>query len=172
MADTFIVTTDSVSMVADAALTGREVRLFDLPVARPRSLWVPSWPVANWVGRRRNGRLAAGKPGDALDRWFDGQVLMARAQPARYVPIIMNTLLRERHVALLSDPLAPQPGIDRLAVEELDMVAARIVALLAERRASNLRDRLAAGGGLAARAAAGRDRPAHGKIGQLDPAVP
>lgn len=172
LADTFIVTTDSVSMVADAALTGREVRLFDLPVVPRHSLWVPSWPVANWVGRRRNGRLAAGKPADVLDRWFDGQVLMARAQPARYVPIIMNRLLRERHVALLSNPVAPQPGIDRLAVEELDMVAARIVALLAERRASNLRDRLEAGGGLAARTATTRDKSAHGRIGQLDPAMP
>lgn len=170
MADAFIVTTDSVSMVADAALTGKEVRLFDLPVVPRRPLWQPSWPIQNWAGRRRNGRLSDGKPADAIDRWFDAEVRAARAQPARYVPTIMNRLLRERHVALLSSPIAPQPGLDRLAGEELDMVAARIVALLAERRAANLRDHLAAGGGLAARAAARPEKQAYNQIGRLDPA--
>ncbi|MBI2256097.1 MAG: mitochondrial fission ELM1 family protein [Proteobacteria bacterium] len=149
--DSFIVTNDSVSMVADAALTGREVRVFDLPVARPRPLWHPAWPPANWVGRRRNQRLMRGKPADFLDRWFESEVRAGRALPTRYVPIIMAQFLRERHVVLMSDPVPPRTDLAELVVGELDMVSARVMALLAERRASVLKSRLALGGGLAAR---------------------
>jgi mitochondrial fission protein ELM1 len=157
--DSFIVTNDSVSMVADAALTGREVRVFALPVARPRALWQPSWPIANWVGRRRNQRLVRGERADFLDRWFEEQVRNAHAQPTRYVPIIMARLQRERHVALMSDPLPPRTDLAELVVGELDMVSARIMALLAERRASALKSRLATGGGLAARTLSPRNTP-------------
>jgi len=150
--DSFIVTNDSVSMVADAALTGREVRVFDLPVKRPRPFWHPAWPLANWVGRRRNQRLVGGKPADMLDRWFEGEVRAARAQPTRYVPIITARLLRERHVALMSDKLPPRTDLAELVVRELDMVSARIMALIAERRAGALKSQIARGGGLAARA--------------------
>lgn len=148
----FIVTNDSVSMVADAALTGREVRVFPLPVTRPRPLWQPSWPVQNWIGRRRNQRLVRGDAADIADRWFESEVRAARAQPVRYVPIIMARLLRDRHVALMSDPVPPRTDLAELVVGELDMVSARIMALLAERRTAALKSRLAQGGGLAARA--------------------
>ncbi|WP_374381096.1 ELM1/GtrOC1 family putative glycosyltransferase [Dongia sp.] len=150
--DAFIVTNDSVSMVADAALTGREVRLFELPVVKPRPMWEPSWPIAHWVGRRRNQRLVKGKSADWLDRWFEAKVRAAHAQPVRYVPIIMARLLREGHVATLANPQSPRTDLAQLAVQELDMVAARIVALLAEKRAKALRSALAEGGGPAANA--------------------
>lgn len=143
LADCFIVSSDSVSMVAEACLTGREVRLFDLPVTPRRALWKPSWPIRHWVGRRRIGRMARGKAPDATDNWYDSEVRAARAQPTRYVPTIMNRLLRERHVALLSQAAGPRPGIDLLMQEELDMVVARILALLAERGARASRARLA-----------------------------
>lgn len=155
--DAFIVTNDSVSMVADACLTGREVRLFELPVAAPRPLWQPSWPIAYWVGRRRNQRLLHGLQSDLLDRWFEEEVRRARAQPTRYVPTIMSRLLRERHVARLGDPMPPRRDMAQLVVRELDMVAARVMALLAEKRAGALRELLAQGGGLAARSAAPRN---------------
>ncbi len=154
--ETFIVTSDSVSMVADAALTGRELRLFDLPVKKARPLWEPSWPIAHWVGRRRNQRLTRGLEADWLDRWFEKEVRAARAQPVRYVPIIVQRLLREGHVARLGDPNPPRTDLVQLAAQELDMVAARIVALLAEKRATALRAQLAQGGGLAGRRFAGR----------------
>ncbi len=150
--DAFIVTDDSVSMVADAALTGREVRVFPLPVKQPRPLWQPSWPLQHWVGRRRNQRLVRGAAADIADRWFESEVRAARAQPVRYVPIIMARLLRERHVALMSDPMPPRTDLAELVVGELDMVSARIMALLAERRTAALKSRLAQGGALAARA--------------------
>lgn len=134
----FIVTNDSVSMLADAALTGREVRVFDLPITKPRALWRPSWPISYWVGRRRNQRLVRGVCSDALDRWFEAHVRKARAQPMRYVPIIMTRLLRERHVALISDPRPPRTDLADLMAGEIDGVAARILMLLAARRAEAL----------------------------------
>ncbi len=145
----FIVTNDSVSMVADAVLTGREVRVFDLPITKPRTLWRPSWPISSWVGRRRNQRLARGARSDVLDRWFEAHVRRARAQPVRYVPIIMTRLLKDRHVALMSDPEPPRTDLAELVAGELDRVVARILALLADRRAEALRQSLA-----------GLDRPA------------
>nr|WP_298685548.1 ELM1/GtrOC1 family putative glycosyltransferase [uncultured Dongia sp.] len=173
LCDAFVVTTDSVSMVADACLTGRETRLFALPVRPPRPLWQPSWPLVEWAGRRRNQRLFRTAPMDGLDRWYEGEVRAARAQPTRYVPIIMNHLLRERHVTLLADADAPRFGIAQLAQQELDMVASRILALLAQRRAGALRDQLALGGGLAARAAAPRRGTASEMgLSGLDPATP
>ena len=141
--DAFIVTSDSVSMVADASLTGREVRLFDLPVMAPRPLWQPSWPLAEWVGRRRTQRLARGTSMDLLDRWYEGEVRAARAQPTRHVPTIMNRLVRERHLALLADPSPPRTDLVQLAAEELAMVSTRIMALLVQRRAAALRGHLA-----------------------------
>jgi hypothetical protein len=178
LCDAFVVTTDSVSMVADACLTGRETRLFALPVIPPRPFWQPSWPLVEWAGRRRNQRLSRSVPMDRLDRWYEGEVRAARVQPARYVPIIMNRLLRERHVALLADVEAPRPRIAELAQQELDMVASRILALLAQRRSGALRDQLALGGGLAARAATLR-RCTGSEMGAsemgtsgLDPATP
>jgi hypothetical protein len=133
MCDRFIVTTDSVSMVADACLTGRETRLFDLPVIPRRALWKPSWPV-QWAGRRRVAGLNTGRPVDFVDRWFDSYVRAGRAQPSRHVPILSNRLLREGQVALLSDPVAPGTGLASLARHECDMVLVRIESLLAERR--------------------------------------
>ncbi|MBK8159750.1 MAG: mitochondrial fission ELM1 family protein [Rhodospirillaceae bacterium] len=143
--DAFVVTSDSVSMVADASLTGREVRLVELPVKAPRPLWQPSWPLAHWVGRRRNMRLVRGLGADWLDRWYEGEVRAARAQPTRHVPTIMNRLLRERHLALLSDPSPPRTDLAQLAAEELAMVSTRILALLTQRRTAALRTRMAVG---------------------------
>jgi mitochondrial fission protein ELM1 len=142
LCDRFVVTSDSVSMLADACLTGRETRLFDLPVAPPRSLWRPSHPQA-WAGRRRVQRLNRGRSADFIDRWFDGQVRLGLAQPSRYVPILANQLLRQGLITHLGDQRAPDPGLAGLAARELAMVTTRIDALLSERRARIEAQRLA-----------------------------
>jgi mitochondrial fission protein ELM1 len=141
LCDSFVVTTDSISMMADACLTGRETRLFSLPVTSRRTLWRPSRP-AIWAGRRRIHRLNAGQPADFVDRWYDARVRAGLAQPSRHVPILTNKLLREGQVALLSDAIPPGTGLASLAAHERDMVLVRIEALLAERRASALAARL------------------------------
>lgn len=143
LGDAFIVTTDSISMISDAALMGRETRLFPMPMKARRSLWKPSWPV-HWAGRRRVDRLNAGKPADLLDRWFDGRVRAGFAQPARYAPILTNRLLRSGQLAWLGDPSIPGTALPSLAAYELDMVLVRIEGLLAERRARWMAARLEA----------------------------
>ena len=90
-------------------------------------------------------RLVRGLGADWLDRWFEAEVRRAGAQPTRYVPTIMNRLLREKHLALLSDPSPPRTDIALLVAEELDMVSWRIMALVMQRRAAALRDRMAQG---------------------------
>lgn len=143
-ADAFIVTTDSISMIADAALMGRETRLFPLPVKARRALWQPSWP-RHWLGRRRVDRLNAGQPVDGLDRLYDGWVRAGHAQPVRYAPVLTNRLLRARQVAWLRDDFKPGTGLASLVAHELDMVLIRIESLLAERRARIFTESLVAG---------------------------
>lgn len=133
LCDSFIVTTDSVSMMADACLTARETRLFQLPVEPRRPLWHPAAP-ANWAGRRRVQRLLDDAPADLIDRWFDGRVRRGRAQPTRYVPILVEKLLREGQVAALDAAVPPGTGLAGLAATEREGVLARIEALLASRR--------------------------------------
>lgn len=133
LCDSFVVTTDSISMMADACLTGRETRLFSLPVEPRRSLWRPNAPVA-WAGRRRIYRLHDGAPADLIDNWFDSRVRAGRAQPARYVPILVESLLRGGQVAELAAATSPGTGLASHATMEREMVVARIEALLAARR--------------------------------------
>lgn len=132
LADTFVVTADSVSMMADACLTGRETRLFPLPVEPRRSLWQPKAPI-EWAGRRRIYRRHDGAPADVIDRWFDARVRAGLAQPVRYVPILVSQLLRSGQVATLADPAMPGTGLASHAAMERDLVMTRIEALLAAR---------------------------------------
>lgn len=143
LCNAFIVTTDSMSMIADAALMGRETRLFPLPMKARRALWQPSWPL-QWLGRRRVDRLNQGRPADFLDRCYDGRVRAGYAQPVRYAPVLINRLLRAGQVAWLGDEQVPGTGLASLVAFELEMVLARIESLLAERRARIVTASLAA----------------------------
>jgi mitochondrial fission protein ELM1 len=150
LCDAFIVTSDSVSMLADATLTGRPLHLFDLPVTPRPSLWIPSRPL-HWLGRRRLQRLEQGRAADFLDRCFEAAVRSGRAQPIRHVPILTNRLLRDRLVTRLGEArpvdgpvdgpvgrdgqIAADHALADLCARELEMVTSRIAALLAERRA-------------------------------------
>lgn len=190
LADAFIVTSDSISMLADAALTGRPLRLFALPATPRPPLWMPSRPL-HWLGRRRLQRLERGSPADWLDRRFEAAVRRGQAQPIRHVPILTNRLLRNGLVARLD---AEQAGGDQAGAEqagrgsaglagpepvnrvladlcacELDMVASRIAALLAERQARIEAENL--GIRTAAAAAPATGMLAGGRLAALAPAA-
>jgi len=75
LADRFLVTCDSVSMIADASLTGRPAEIFRLPIASFKTR-LSSRGLGLSLDARRRRRNRAGRPADLLDRLRD--VLVAR----------------------------------------------------------------------------------------------
>lgn len=73
MADRFVVTCDSVSMIADASLTGRPVEIFMLPIADFKTR-LSSRGLGLSLDTRRRRRRRADQPDDILDRLRDALV--------------------------------------------------------------------------------------------------
>ena len=123
MADRFVVTADSVSMLADAALTGRPITLFDLPVEPEKTTFKER------LRRRRRRRFVAGRRKDVIDLAYDWAVRRGRARPARHVPTLIAWLLRTG--AFSGDPAKARQLVERLAAER-EAVLQRIRALLGD----------------------------------------
>ncbi len=129
-ADRFVVTADSVSMLADACATGKPVTLFDLPAIPPKPDYKEYWR------RRRRRRFAAGKRLDLIDRVYDAAIRHGRVRPGRDVPTLIAWLLGPgggealRGGALSGDAAKSAALAGRLAAER-QLVLSRIKALLA-----------------------------------------
>ncbi|MDY0881900.1 ELM1/GtrOC1 family putative glycosyltransferase [Dongia soli] len=122
MADRFVVTADSVSMLADAALTGRPISLFDLPVEPEKTTFKER------LRRRRRRRFATGRRKDVIDHMYDWAVRRGHARPARHVPTLIAWLIRSG--AFSGDPVKAQCLAGRL-VAERETVLRRVRGLLA-----------------------------------------
>jgi mitochondrial fission protein ELM1 len=127
LADRFVVTADSVSMLADACRTGRPVTLFDLPAQPERPSFAQYWR------RRRRRRFAAGRSRDPVDRAYDLAVRRGWVRPGRDVPTLLAWL--RRSAALSGDPAAATVFADRLERERASVLA-RIRLLLTAVRAA------------------------------------
>ncbi|MET1027911.1 MAG: ELM1/GtrOC1 family putative glycosyltransferase [Dongiaceae bacterium] len=125
LADRFIVTADSVSMLADACATGKPVTLFDLPAAPEKLNYKEYW---RW---RRRRRFAAGKRPDLIDRLYDAGIRRGVIRPGRDVPTLIAWLLRGGGVSGDAAKAAEMAG--RLAAER-QRVLNRIQGLLAPGR--------------------------------------
>jgi mitochondrial fission protein ELM1 len=87
LADRFIVTGESVSMLAEACVSGKPVAIYELP---RRSY--PAWSGERGVGRRlaRSGLVSPPRdPQAVVRRLVDGghAALLGAPEPARYVPV-------------------------------------------------------------------------------------
>jgi len=122
-ADRFVVTADSVSMLADACNTGRPVTLFDLPVLPERPSFAQYWR------RRRRRRFALGKTRDPIDRLYDAAIRRGRIRPGRDVPTLLTWL--KRTGGLSGDPAAAAVLSARLKAER-QAVLDRLRSLLAQ----------------------------------------
>lgn len=121
MGDRFVVTADSVSMLADAALTGRPITLFDLPVEPEKTT------LKERLRRRRRRRFVTGRRKDPIDLAYDWAVRRGRAHPGRHVPTLIAWLLRSG--AFSGDPAKAERLAARLWGERQEVLA-RIRALL------------------------------------------
>lgn len=121
MADHFVVTADSVSMLADACLRGKPVTLFDLP-ERPEKLG-----FGEFWRRRRRRRFALGKSKDPIDWIYDAAIRRGWVRPGRDVPTLIAWLKRTGSVS--GDPAAA-PRMAKLLRAEHDTVLRRIYQIL------------------------------------------
>lgn len=122
LADRFVVTADSVSMLADACNAGRPVTLFDLPSLPEKPSFAQYWR------RRRRRRFALGRGRDAIDRLYDAAIRLGWVRPGRDVPTLLAWL--KRGGGLSGDPAAAAALQARLAAERR-AVLDRLRALLA-----------------------------------------
>ncbi len=106
VADEFIVTGDSVSILAEATATGKPVYIFDLP--RRESIWARAVEaVRGPIERRRQVR-----PGDRLVRLYDGLLDRGLFALPRDIGSFHRWLIAEGRAAWLGDapPTGHAPG--------------------------------------------------------------
>jgi mitochondrial fission protein ELM1 len=103
LADQFIVTSDSISMISEALSTGKPVRIFTLAISPFRLTWNGKEGVLGWLSAK--GIL----------------------QPPRNIEAVLRRLLEQGHVSELGGPVAAGKPVQRNDGEVLE----RIKALLA-----------------------------------------
>jgi mitochondrial fission protein ELM1 len=143
LADDFVVTVDSASMVAQAASRRKPIYLFDLPKLEPtRKPGLKAALSGSWR-RRRQERRDAGLDADLGDRLYDLWTRRGKARPRRDIGKLSKRLVETGiAVPLGSEPLGSEtpplaePGADH----EVAAVLARIRALWQTRSRSRLQD--------------------------------
>jgi len=134
IADRFLVTSDSASMIADACVTGKPVELFRLPIPNAVQRYSPR-AFGFSIDDRRRRRQRAGLPPDALDRLRDALVKRRWLTPFRDMRDFLLALDRARIVGAL-DADTESNG-RRVQAEEIAAVTQRIGALLRAKRGTS-----------------------------------
>ena len=131
IADRFLVTCDSASMIADACVTGKPVEIFMLKI--PEYLTrLSSRGLGLSIDARRRRRFRAGLAPDALDRWRDRLVTRRLLTPYRDMRDLLHVLEKAGIVGRLDD--AVEGGGKALQERELAMVKQRIIGLIEAKR--------------------------------------
>jgi mitochondrial fission protein ELM1 len=137
LGDAAIVTSDSASMIADAASFGRPILVYELPwLGRSRKPGLIAG-LKRHVRERRERRGMEGRPTDPLDSFYDMLTRMGRARPRRNV-LGLTQKLYQAGIARPFD--AETSGIDwrpaPVARQAQDSVVAEIKALWRVRQAA------------------------------------
>ncbi len=126
LADTIVVTNDSISMIAEAVNFGKPVYLYELPWLRRRSK--PG--LANSIGRlyreRRQRRLARGNPADLMDNFYDFLTRRGKARPRRDTVPLQKKLYE-------ADVVKPfSPGVAEASWRPRSVVMNNVVTVIEE----------------------------------------
>lgn len=136
LSDAAIVTSDSASMIADAAAFARPLLVYELPwLGRSKKPGLVAG-IKREVRERRERRGMAGLPADPLDRFYDMLTRMGRARPRRNV----LGLTQKLYQAGIARPFGPDADLTwkpaAVARESQDSLVAEIKALWASRQAA------------------------------------
>ena len=134
LSDAAIVTSDSASMIADAAAFARPLLVYELPwLGRSKKPGVIAG-IKRHVRERREQRGMAGLPADPLDRFYDILTRMGRARPRRNVLGLTQKLYQSG----IARPFTPDADLAwkpaAVTRESQDRLVAEIKALWAARR--------------------------------------
>ena len=130
LADDFIVTNDSISMIAEAVDMMKPLYVFQVPRREKRRNMGLLQTIRHYFRSRRENRLIAGLTPDLTDRFYDALTRVGHARPRRSV----DAFERELYQAGLARPLGrleetPHERVwtqRRVPKEERDLVVAKI----------------------------------------------
>ena len=136
LSDAAIVTSDSASMIADAAAFARPLLVYELPwLGRSKKPGLVAG-IKRHVRERREQRGMAGLPADPLDRFYDMLTRMGRARPRRNV----LGLTQKLYQAGIARPFGPSADLAwkpaAVTRESQDRLVAEIRTLWAARRSA------------------------------------
>jgi mitochondrial fission protein ELM1 len=140
LADDFIVTNDSVSMIAEAVDLMKPLYVFQVPRREKRQDMGLLQTVRHYFRSRRENRLIADLKPDLTDRFYDALTRIGHARPRRSVDVFD----RQLYQAGLARPLERREDMSRtgqwksrrVPKEERDMVVAKIRSLLAAKQSA------------------------------------
>jgi mitochondrial fission protein ELM1 len=136
LADRFLVTCDSASMIADACITGKPVEIFMLTIPEYLTRF-SSRGLGLSLDARRRRRHRAGLAPDILDRLRDFLVTERLLFPYRDMRDLLHVLNRAAIVGSL-DAAADEPPVagrgKALQAREIDRVKQRIIGLIRARQ--------------------------------------
>jgi len=130
LADDFIVTNDSVSMIAEAVDLMKPLYLFEVPRRPKRDDMGPLQAIRYYFRTRRERRLIAGARPDLTDRFYDALTRIGHARPRRSITAFDRKLFHSG----LARPLGRVEEVSsnrnwtqrRVPKDERDMVVAKI----------------------------------------------
>ena len=139
LADDFIVTNDSVSMIAEAVDMMNPLYVFQVPRREKRRKMGLFQIIRHYFRSRRNNRRIAGLNPDFSDRVYDAMTRFGHARPRRSVDAFERRLYQAglaRPLGKVEDTVRPRVwNPRRLPKEERDLVIAKIRDQLAAKRA-------------------------------------
>jgi mitochondrial fission protein ELM1 len=104
LADRFVVTADSASMLVEACQTGKPVEVFVWPVRRRPLLW-----LKQWLWRRQHGNAAEAQPQAGQEGLLDRLVDWGIVKPPRDFEALHQALCARGLLSRLGEALAPIP---------------------------------------------------------------
>jgi hypothetical protein len=133
LADHFVVSVDSASMVAEAATRQKPIFLFHLPKISPTiKPGLKSAVSRNWRLRRK-ARQDAGERADPMDKLYDFWTRRGKARPRRDIDQLENRLIELG----IAQPLGSASGENQTPLtplrEEIEKTVSRIQDLWAKR---------------------------------------
>ena len=133
LAERFVVSVDSASMVAEAATRQKPIHLFHLPKIPPKvKPGLKSALSRNWRLRRK-ARQDAQQPADPLDRLYDFWTRRGKARPRRDIDQLENRLIAMGVAQPLDGEVQTDETAFRALRDEIEATVDRIQALWREK---------------------------------------